>query len=599
MTRVLVTDGHELAGLATARSVGRGGFEVVVAVPPRRDRGAVARSRWVSEVVESPDPWEESGRFEEWLGAQAESGKLGAVFPVSEASLVAAVALGGDAGLSGVPVVMPDASSRRMSLSKDHATRVAAEAGLATPVTVTWYADGQFDDAAIAGWSFPFLVKSDNCHTSVSTYRRGNTWMVHGTDELRVVRLALSGLACRAIAQQPVPGRGVSACVYAEDGVPLLTFGHRRMHEVPWTGGWSSLRAAHHDPELIAQGHALLAHARYTGLAMVELRQEGDGTAYFLEVNGRPWGSLALALHAGADFPLLALQRTLARSGGRSDAPAPSADSAPAAQRSLVCMNLVPGELDHLRSVVRSSSLSTAGRLRLLVRQTASVVRWLVDPRTRHDHLWWSDPRPGFVQARRLLGFGATAIRGAGRVAVRRVRPHPVGHVSPSRPAALPGAAGAPVRSVLWICSGNVCRSPFTGLLFAALAPGIDSRSAGLHTPGGVAVPDWVRGFYDEHDVPWIDHRSQPITEDLVRTSDVIVGMEEVHRTELLERFPEAAGRTWLIGELGDLDGPEVADPYLAGAPVASRVYQQLAIATKHAAATLVAGGVSADRGPG
>lgn len=597
MSRVLVTDGHELAGLATARSVGRGGFEVVVAVPPRRDREAVARSRWVSAVVESPDPWEESGRFEEWLGAQAAGGDFAATFPVSEASLVAAVALGGDAGIAGVPVVMPDASSRRMSLSKDHATRVAAEAGLAVPVTVTWYADGEFDDAAIAGWAYPFLVKSDNCHTSVSTYRRGRTWMVHGPDELRVVRLGLSGLACRAIAQQPVPGRGVSACVYAEDGVPLLTFGHRRMHEVPWTGGWSSLRAAHHDPALLAQGHALLAHARYTGLAMVELRQEGEGTAYFLEVNGRPWGSLALALHAGADFPLLALRRTLERAAAADIAAPMPAPDAPAA-RQVVCMNLVPGELDHLRSVVRSSSLPTRRRLGLLVRQSASVTRWLLDPRTRHDHLWWSDPRPGFVQAKRLAGIGAKAARGVARVVVRRVRPRPGSSVSTARPATPLGAGAAPVRSVLWICSGNVCRSPFTHLRFAALAPGITSTSAGLHTPGGVAVPDWVRGFYDDHDVPWTGHRSQPITEDLVRTSDVIVGMEETHRAELLERFPHAAGRVWLIGELGGLDRAEVADPYLADAATACEIYEQLEIATAHAA-TVLAGAPSAPRGPG
>ena len=401
MTRVLVTDGHELSGLATACSVGRGGFEVVVAVPAGRNRDAVSRSRYVHEVITSPDAWEESGRYEDWLATLAANGDLAAVFPVSEASLVAAVALGGDEGLSGVPVVMPDADSRRLSLSKSYSTRAAAEAGLLVPTTVSWYADGELDDEAIASWTFPFLVKSDNCHTSVGTYRRGRAWMVRSSDELSSVRLSLSGLPCQAIVQEAVPGTGVSACFYAEDGVPLLTFGHRRMHEVPWTGGWSSLRASDHDPGVLAQGRALLEHARYTGLAMVELRRDGDGPAFFLEVNGRPWGSLALALHAGADFPLLALQRAIESTGGHGRSPLASSPPAPR-ERVVICMNLVRGELDHLRSIAKSSSLSKGSRRRLLARHCASTARWIVDPRTRHDHLWWTDPGPGVGQVRVL-----------------------------------------------------------------------------------------------------------------------------------------------------------------------------------------------------
>ena len=143
------------------------------------------------------------------------------------------------------------------------------------------------------------------------------------------------------------------------------------------------------------------------------------------------------------------------------------------------------------------------------------------------------------------------------------------------------------VRSVLWVCSGNICRSPFTARLLATLGTEVESLSAGLHTPGGALVPDWVRGFYDQEGVAWEDHRSTPITEAMVRSSDLVVGMEEAHRTELVDRFPLASGKTWLIGEIGGLDHPELADPYLAGASETAAIYQHLTQATIHFAACL------------
>ena len=410
MTRVLITDGHELAGLATARSAGRGGFDAVVSVPSNRHRGAVRSSRWVRDVIESPDPWEESTRYEEWLGTQAASGAFDAVFPVSEASIVAAERV----ACPGVTFVMPDAASRAISLSKHHATRVAMEIGLDVPPTAFWFQDGDFDDQAIEGWEYPFIVKSDNAHTSHGTYRRGRTWIIRSRSELELVGTGLTALQCRAIAQHMVPGRGVSTSLMADGGRVLLEFGHRRLHEVPWQGGVSSLRMAHDDPDVSRPSAARIAHVGYSGLAMVEFRQSDDGTPYFLEVNGRPWGSLALALHAGVDFPLLAIEHALGR-------PTRQLDTTPRpGTRPLVCMNLVPGELQHLRSIVRSPELSPADRRRLAIRQGVDVARHLLDPRTCHDHWWWSDPGPGLAQVSRL----ASGLRGRFGRAVRRTRRH-------------------------------------------------------------------------------------------------------------------------------------------------------------------------------
>src|SRR5262245_29911233 len=228
--RVLVTDGHELAGLATSRSVGRGGFDVTVAVPAEHDARAVRASRWVGTVIDCPDPWEEAPAFEGWWKARLRSGEFAAMFPVSEASMVAAARVEDVSDASAARVVMPDAISRDVCLSKATATRAALAAGLRTPRTAYWYEGGVFDDAALADLAFPFIVKSDNAHTSVGTYRRGRAWVVSDKEQLRAVRHGLAGLTCTAIAQELIPGSGVSISVLAAGGVPVLEFGHRRIH---------------------------------------------------------------------------------------------------------------------------------------------------------------------------------------------------------------------------------------------------------------------------------------------------------------------------------------------------------------------------------
>ena len=60
------------------------------------------------------------------------------------------------------------------------------------------------------------------------------------------------------------------------------------------------------DTELVAQSEALLDQFGWQGVAMVEFkREETTGTPYLMEINGRFWGSLQLAISAGVDFPAL------------------------------------------------------------------------------------------------------------------------------------------------------------------------------------------------------------------------------------------------------------------------------------------------------
>jgi protein-tyrosine-phosphatase len=135
--------------------------------------------------------------------------------------------------------------------------------------------------------------------------------------------------------------------------------------------------------------------------------------------------------------------------------------------------------------------------------------------------------------------------------------------------------------SILFVCSGNTCRSPMAAALAArqladrlGILPAelplrhIVVQSAGLHAARGIRAAfeamDAVKAFGADLG----SHVSQPATPDLLRRADVIYTMTNAHREEILDLLPGAEKKTFRI----DPD-EDVADPI--GSSLS--VYQQVA----------------------
>ena len=106
--------------------------------------------------------------------------------------------------------------------------------------------------------------------------------------------------------QSYCPGHGLGQMFLVKGGDVVMEFQHERLHEWPPEGGVSSLcrsvpLSEHGDAR--ARSRALLRRLRWTGVAMVEYRYDPETQQYhFMEINGRFWGSLPLALAAGVPF---------------------------------------------------------------------------------------------------------------------------------------------------------------------------------------------------------------------------------------------------------------------------------------------------------
>jgi protein-tyrosine-phosphatase/formate-dependent phosphoribosylglycinamide formyltransferase (GAR transformylase) len=366
------------------------------------------------------------------------------------------------------------------------------------------------------------------------------------------------------LSQPHIAGVGEGVFGLATDSGIVAWSGHRRVRMMnPAGSGSSACVNIEPEEETVAAAQRFLESLGWRGLFMIELLRDQQGKLWFMEINGRPWGSMALAIRAGLDYPAWAVRATL-NAGFAPVLPDPPS-------RPLLCRH-VGRELMHLAFVARGPGPDNpSGEWPTLA---GTLQRMLTPYRPQAIYNWRrNDPMVFFADVLGSLrplwrsgkprGQSSTSIVGKVRrrlatLAERRRQRR-------LRARGLPLSSIREARSVLFLCYGNINRSALaerhlrqlTGDEFAV-------ASCGLHRHARRAADPQMVAVARENGIDLDNWSSRTLSAKLVHSSDIIFAMEASHLSQLLADYPAARGRTFLLGSMSpDADSPlEIEDPF-------------------------------------
>ncbi|MEF2977460.1 arsenate reductase/protein-tyrosine-phosphatase family protein [Subtercola sp. YIM 133946] len=116
--------------------------------------------------------------------------------------------------------------------------------------------------------------------------------------------------------------------------------------------------------------------------------------------------------------------------------------------------------------------------------------------------------------------------------------------------------------SVLFVCSGNICRSPLAELWLSAnvgATSGIAAASAGVVAAEGDPVTEQLAQIARSIGLDPSHHRSRYLSESIVAESDLLIAMTRSHRRAIVEMVPRKIGSTFTLREFAHL-ASEVTD---------------------------------------
>jgi predicted ATP-grasp superfamily ATP-dependent carboligase len=387
---VLLLDAHYRQAVTCLRAYTRAGLRVgAVACESEASWAPATRSRWCAAHATVPDFAEHESAYVDALLALVKEWGPRLVVPAHDGSIEAlrerrqelecltALGLASEAALD-------------VAVSKERTLALASDLGLVVPRGITV---GEHDDvaAALREVGLPAVIKPvESWVVRNGTGTRLSTLAVGSVDEARIVLEHVFTAGGTALVQEWLPGRREAVTLFYADGRFWARMAQASHRDWPVLGGVSVLcETIPLEADITDSAERLVQAIDLEGCSMVEFRRDRHGRPGLMEINPRMGGSVALAVAAGVNFPMLLLQWKLGQ-------PLEPVTSYRAGQR----LRWLPGDIRHLTSVFDSQGQpDVPGRARATIRFVSDFAR----ASTKVDVFDRSDLRPGLSELNRIV----------------------------------------------------------------------------------------------------------------------------------------------------------------------------------------------------
>ncbi|RLE42910.1 hypothetical protein DRJ48_02415 [Candidatus Woesearchaeota archaeon] len=299
---VFVLDGRSRAALQVVRSLGKRGVKVIIG----NDSWVCSSffSRFVSKRVVYPNP--KTKGFKRLMFALLQKEKIDVVIPVRDDTTLFFSRYKEELSkFSKIPVA--DFKTIMKGRDKSQTIEIAKRAKVPIPKTIIV---NSLSDV-LANYKkigFPMVLKP-----AISTGSRG-LFLLRNKDQLDQLRDSLFHRYGKYLMQEFIPSQGnYGLNVLFNDKSELrAVFVYKRLRDYPRGMGPSVLRMSVVNDEIKKYGVRLFKAMRWQGVGMAEFKVDTrDNKPKLMEVNPRFWGSLALPIYAGVDFPYLLFKMAL------------------------------------------------------------------------------------------------------------------------------------------------------------------------------------------------------------------------------------------------------------------------------------------------
>jgi protein-tyrosine-phosphatase/predicted ATP-grasp superfamily ATP-dependent carboligase len=369
-------------------------------------------------------------------------------------------------------------------------------------------------------FGLPLVLKPTQSYAEEELNKRQSVKIAHNIDDLNSFMQQNTDQLC--LVEAYFTGFGVGVSILAKKGQIKAAFAHARVTE-PETGGGSSYRKAIPiEPSMLYACQKFCMQLKYTGVAMFEFKFNPKTKDWILiEINARFWGSLPLAVFAGVDFPAMLAHVLL----NNHVADKLTYNQSAYARSFTSDIYAIKNEFDNLRQ--KSGSLFASKQL---ICRLLTFSRLLTGNDTI-DSFSWKDQTPFWAEFYDLFKDKLHKL------------PLVKQHRQKTRIKYFKKALKQPVNQILFVCYGNIMRSPFAHHLFnkkieQTTLNTLQSDSFGFHQSEQRSAKPQCIAMAKNWDIDLTTHKSKWIKQNHLSDKSIVIIFDDKNEYFLKSYYP-------------------------------------------------------------